>query len=149
LRAAAIILLRAGVTVISIGAVFLGPELEGSNADRQITAIMEAASECTGSDRVDVGPGINVVYYVEGSLDSPDWEGARDGKFSRKRQLLMVQVAVPSRVVNPRALRQRLLDGLDNANDLAFQFFRRKGLSYPLARGKALAQQIRKRVEAG
>jgi hypothetical protein len=140
---------RAGETVISIGAVFLGPELEGSNADRQVTAIMRAVEECTGSDQVDVGPGINVVYYFEGSLDSPDWEGARDAKFSKKRQLLMVQVAVPSSFVNSRALGEYLLDGLDSANDLAFQFFRRKGLSYPLARGKVLVQQIRKRVETG
>jgi hypothetical protein len=99
---------RTGETVISIGAVFLGPGLEGSEPDRQVTAIMETAEGCTGSDRVDMGPGINVVYYFEGSLDSPDWEGARDGKFSRKRQLLMVQVAVPSSVVNscpaPRVL---------------------------------------------
>src|SRR5262249_8838944 len=94
------------------------------------------------------GPEINVVFYVAGSLGSPDWDGVRDAKFSRKRQLLMVQVAVPPELVRSRTLNEYLFDSLDRANAVAFEFFRTKGLSFPLADAERLVRRIRERVES-
>ena len=134
--------------MIYVGAVDGGPELEGSLADRLLTAIMCATEACTGSAECEAGPAINVVYHVPGSIISPDWEGVRDGKFSRKRQLLMVQVAVPSELLDSPALKEFMLESLQKASEVAFEFFRRKGLSFPLAEAESLVKRIRKRVDS-
>lgn len=38
---------------------------------------------------------VNVVYQVPGHLLRPEFEGVRTGSYSKKRNLLMVQVALP------------------------------------------------------
>ena len=90
--------------MISIGTILRGPEHRASAAYRAIAAVRRAAAYCTGATEFAMGPALNVVFYVPGSLGSPDWEGSRDAKFSRRRQLLMVQVAVPSSLVDSPAL---------------------------------------------
>ena len=41
-----------------------------------------------------------MVFHVEGSLVKLDYEGVRTAKFSRKRKLLMIQAAVPEKMVS-------------------------------------------------
>jgi hypothetical protein len=136
--------------MISIGAMYGGPELERSLSFRLITSVLDATDECTGSSACerDASPAINVVYCVPGTLSSPDWEGVRSAKFSRKQQLLLVQVAVPSELVGSPALKEFLLGSLQKASEVAFEFFRRKRLSFPLAEAKSLVERIRERVDS-
>ena len=84
--------------MISIGAVFRGPELRDSRIDRAIKAVGKTAEMLRGEFEFGNSPAINVVFYVPGSTGSLDWEGMRDSKFSRQQQLLMVQVAVPDEI---------------------------------------------------
>lgn len=134
--------------MISIGSVMNGPELDGSETDRLISTVMKAAIKYRDSTAYETGPAINVVYHVPGSLGAPDWEGIRDAKFSRKRQLLMVQVAVPKDQVNSPTLKQYLIDSLHQANAVAFQFFHQKGLVFPLADAESLVQRIAERLDS-
>jgi len=133
--------------MISIGVVFRGPELKGSSVDHLTTALMKAAAECTGSFECATGPAINVVFHVPGSLGRPDWGGIRDAKFSRKRQLLMVQVAVPAKMVDSPSLKDYLIKSLYGADAIAFEFFRQKGLKFPLAEAEKLVQRIKEKME--
>lgn len=133
--------------MISIGSVLRGPELEGSQIYRLIGALIKAAAECSGSIECATGPAINVVFHVPGSLGRPDWDGIRDAKFSRQRQLLMVQVAVPANMVESPALKDYLIRSLFGANAVAFEFFRQKGLPFPLAEAEKLVQRIKEKME--
>jgi hypothetical protein len=133
--------------MISIGADFRGPELEGSAADRLITAVMKAAMECRGAVDFEAGPAINVVFHVPGSLGRPDWDGIRVATFSPKRRLLMVQVAVPANAVESPVLKDYLIRSLFGANAVAFEFFRQKGLSFPLAEAEKLVQRIKEKID--
>jgi hypothetical protein len=132
--------------MISIGCVYRGPELEGSYTFRVLGALMNAAIDCRGSFEVGKSPGINVVFYVPGSLGAPDWEGIRDAKFSPKRQYLMVQVAVPEELVNSPGLTDFAIESLRGANAVAFEFFRVRGLEFPLREAEELVDQITERV---
>lgn len=134
--------------MISIGAVFRGSELKDSLADRLITTAMKAARECRDALVSGIHPAINVVFYFPGSLGSFDWDGLRDGKFSQKRQLLMVQVAVPSELVNSQTLKDFLVESLHAANQLAFDFFQRRGIDYSLAEADNLVQRIAQRMHS-
>jgi hypothetical protein len=127
--------------------VLKGPELEGSAAHRLIRAIRNAAIECRGATDFEAGPAINVVFHVPGSLGRPDWDGIRDATFSRQRQLLMVQVAVPTNMVESPALKGYLIRSLYGANAVAFEFFRQKGLPFPLAEAEKLVQRIKEKVD--
>ncbi len=60
----------------------------------------------------------------------------------------MVQVAVPSELLDSPALTEFLLESLEIASELGSEFFRRKGLDFPLADAKHLVQRIRKRVDS-
>jgi hypothetical protein len=134
--------------MISIGSVLHGPELQDSLAHRLIAAVMRAAIRCRGTAEFAIGPAINVVFYVPGSLGSPDWEGTRDAKFSRKRKLLMVQVAVPEALVDSPALKEYLVESLHSANHVAVEFFRQKGIDYPLADAESLVETIKERLDS-
>jgi hypothetical protein len=127
--------------MISIGGYYHGPELKNSETDRVITSLMKAATFELGKD-----PEINVIFYVPGSLGGPDWEGIRDAKFSRKQQLLMIQVAVPAKMVNSPQLKAFLIENLHQANALAAEVFRKKGLEYPFSVAEKLVDQITQRL---
>jgi len=93
-------------------------------------------------------PSINVVYFVPGSFESTKFSGMRDAKFSRKRQLLMVQVAVPDRKWDASSFDDFLIDSLRDANILAFDYFEKKGIVYPIAEADKLVDQLRQEIES-
>jgi hypothetical protein len=59
---------------------------------------------------------------------------ARMTKFSRKQQMLMLQVAVPASLVNSPTLKEYLIESLHRANTMAFEVFRKKGMQFPFRR---------------
>jgi len=134
--------------MIHIGAVYGGPELEGSAAYRTISAVRRALEELRGPFEDGTGPATNVVFFVPGSLDSPDWSGARDARFSRKRQLLMVQVAIPANLVGSPDLRAFLVRALHDSNAIAVEVFRKKGFQFPLSDAECLVDKVRQRLES-
>ncbi|MCA8992497.1 MAG: hypothetical protein KDA88_10980 [Planctomycetaceae bacterium] len=128
--------------MIALGSVYRGPELPGTRIDLAITKAMNAAAELRGSFEFGSGPAINVVFHVPGSLGKPDWDGLRDATYSRKLQLLMVQVAVPDDVVESPGLETFIIEGLYGANAIAFEFFRQKKLTFPLADAERMVVSI-------
>lgn len=128
--------------MISIGAVFRGPELRESRIDRAIKSAGKAAERLRGAFEFGSSPAINVVFYVPGSIGRLDWEGMRDAKFSRQQQLLMIQVAVPEQIVQPTTPIMFVIESLHGANAVAFEFFRRKGMQFPLADAEKMVAEI-------
>lgn len=128
--------------MISIGSVLKGPELSGSPIDRAIMSATKATAKLRGKFEFGNSPAINVVFYVPGSTGSLDWEGMRDSKFSRQQQLLMVQVAVPDKVVQSTTPSMFVVESLYGANAIAFEFFRQKGIQFPLADAEKLVSEI-------
>lgn len=83
---------------------------------------------------------VNVVYQVPGDVLMPDFSGVRTGRFSRKRKLLMVQVALP---MEPPAdidnyLRSTLHDALVEAEEWA----KRRGIADNLAGLRSLTDSL-------
>jgi hypothetical protein len=124
--------------MIVIGAVLGGPELEDSPIGLAIDAALEAACELRKPFEIGDEPGVNVVFYVPGSITGPDWVGLRDGKFSRKRQFLMVQVAVPKEVVDSPNSQAFVIESLRAASKVAFVKFHKKGIEFALSAAEAL-----------
>lgn len=133
--------------MISIGAVYLGPELDGTKLNQAIATAMKACPDFEKDFRIGSCPAVNVVFYVPGSLGSPDWDGMRDAKFSRQQQLLMVQVAVPRSVVESANPEEFVIDSLYGANAVAFEFFRQKNIDFPLADAEQLVASIESRMK--
>ena len=133
--------------MISIGYDLYGPELDGSPIDLALRAAMKIAAELRGDFEFGSSPAVNVVFYVPGSLGSPDWDGLRDAKFSRRQQLLMVQVAVPENVVESSDPEDFVIESLYGANAVAFEFFRQKNMDFPLAEAEQLVAKIESRMK--
>jgi hypothetical protein len=122
---------------ISIGSVLGGPEQSGARIDVSIEAVSNAVFAICGDEGA---PGVNVVFYAPGSLATPDFDDPRAGKYSKREQLLMVQVPLSREVVEasqPQIV-QTLLDGLHAANAIAFDFFSTKGVDFPLADAESI-----------
>ena len=62
---------------------------------------------------------------------SPDYEGLRTGKFSRKERMLMVQVSVPPNVVTSENAESFVVQSLREAIRMAKPRFERAGIRYP------------------
>ena len=108
---------------------------------------MKIAAELRGNFEFGSRPAVNVVFYVPGSLGSPDWDGLRDAKFSRQQQLLMVQVAVPENIVESANPEDFVIESLYGANAVAFEFFRQKNMDFPLAEAEQLVASIESRMK--
>ncbi|MHB8695407.1 MAG: hypothetical protein ACYDHH_29620 [Solirubrobacteraceae bacterium] len=64
---------------------------------------------------------VNVVFHIGGRSFKPEFSGIRTGSFSKRRSLLMVQVALPKEVPpDPKTyLKQAVYDALDSASQWA------------------------------
>ncbi|HVF75524.1 MAG TPA: hypothetical protein VM938_10790 [Acidimicrobiales bacterium] len=66
---------------------------------------------------------VNVVFHVPAGRDfTPEFEGIRSGRFSRKERTLMVQVAIPEGAPEgepDQEVRRLLLGAIDLAEDFA------------------------------
>ena len=118
--------------MISIGAVYRGPELRGADANRQIMAMTKVLNEIRGPLELGKEPLVNAVFVVPGSLGMADFEGLQFGEYSKKDKAVVVQVAVPAVAVSRAQFTAFLIESLHGANAMAFEFFRQKGESFLL-----------------
>jgi hypothetical protein len=97
-----------------IGAIIGGPELSNSPVE---TVLVRLPSD----DTIDSGTSLDIVFHVPGSAFTPEFEGVRTGRLSRKEGILQVQIAVPSSVVHKPAneIREFAFGGLRHAIQLA------------------------------
>ena len=128
--------------MITVGAVFRGPELRGCALDAVVRTVGRAAMKATGDFEFGSAPATNVVFHVPGTLGGPDWDGLRDGTFSRKERMLMVQVAVPEQIVGSEEAMDFIIEALRGANAIAFDVFEEKGMPFPLREAEALVDRI-------
>jgi hypothetical protein len=129
--------------MIIIGAEFSGPELPSTPVGKAIKAVMRAEGQLNGSFKEGTMLAVNVVFCVAGSLGRPDWDHSRIGKYSTKSKLVLVQAAIPQEVVNSDGAFDYVIGELYGANALAFEFYRQKGMQYPLAEAENLVSRIR------
>jgi hypothetical protein len=113
--------------VIYISSVLGGPELEGSPIDRAIRRVVALRKP---GEEGDFGS-LDVVFHVPGSMASPEYQGLRTGKFSRKQKMLMVQVSVPPDVVSSDEAESFVVRSLHDAVRMARSRFERAGIRYP------------------
>ena len=104
-----------GIDVISIGSIIGGTMGTTREWDSAVTRLMCVVAE----RRVGVasGLGINVVFQIPGEVLKPDFEGVRTGYYSKKENLLMVQVALPEELPDDIEgyLRRELAVAVDEA----------------------------------
>ena len=132
--------------MISIAVDFYGAELQLSNIDKTITAIMGAVQELRGDFEFGKSPAVNVVFCVPGPLGGPDWEYGRYGTFAEKEQLLTIELALSREIVASKSPLNNLIVELHGANALAFEFFRQRSLDFPLREAECLLVEVRSKV---
>ena len=119
-----------------------GPESGESKVCDALRAVTTAAIGARGDFAFGSVPAVNVVFYVPGSFSRPDWDGLRDGRFSREEKLLLVQVAVPDEMVSSDGAMGFIIQALRGANAIAFHVYQEKGMEYPLRNAEALVSRI-------
>lgn len=132
--------------MISIGAVFKGPELQGSEIDQLIMATSKAVKEFRGT--LGQTPWVNAVFVVPGSLGKPDLDYITYGDYSKKDNAVVVQIPMPEKVAKGMADQVTfIIDSLRGANAMAFEFFRQRGgTEYPLRDAEALVSKVAERI---
>jgi hypothetical protein len=113
---------------MAIGQINGGPEVRGSTVDRvvgRISGLLDGGEE-------DAFGSQNIVFHVHGSLLSPEHAGVRTGTFSKKRRMLMLQIALPKDIVerDEDEIRRFVLTSLDEAVGMAEPAFRRAKIPY-------------------
>lgn len=127
--------------VLSIGAMVGGTNV---NARRWRAAIMALAQRVSSLREGVTSPlNVNVVYQVPGEvLPTLDFVGVRSGRYSRSRNLLLVQAAVPGEP--PPDMDSVLLNLLDAAIvEAELLALKRKMITRPLEELRDLAGQLR------
>lgn len=78
-----------------VGIVTGGPDAEHSPMEHAASRIGLAIQARRGTSSIGSEASLNVVFHLPGNLSAVDFNGLRSGTFSRKKKLLMIQVAVP------------------------------------------------------
>ena len=130
--------------MISIGAVFRGPELKGSEINQSFTALSKALTEFRGV--LGEVPWVNAIFFIPGSLGTPGFEGLKYGKYSTKEKAVVVQIAVPDAVVKEGSHSIFLLKSLHEANAMAYEFLKKKGVAFPLDEAEAIVDKVTSRL---
>lgn len=109
-----------------IGGVLGGPESRQSEFFKILTSssrAMKSAGEI-GSASIDL------VFLMPGSLTAPNFEGLRTGKFSRAKKTLMIQVAVPDRLVHDEQPLAFIVGAMREAVILAKTVFKKAKIDF-------------------
>jgi hypothetical protein len=130
--------------MISIGAVYNGPELQGSQINRLIMAVSKAVKELRGT--LGKTPWVNAVFVVPGSLGDGDVDHLMYGDYSKKDHAVVVQIPVPRSIAEGGDQVAFIVDGLHGANAMAFEFFRQRGENFPLREAEALVGKVAERI---
>lgn len=131
--------------MISIGAVYNGPELEGSQISRLIMATSKSVKELRGT--LGQTPWVNAVFVVPGSLGRPDFDDIQYGDYSKKDKAVVVQIPMPNKVAEGTADQAKfIIDALRGANAMAFEFFRQRDEEFPLREAEALVAKVAERI---
>ena len=130
--------------MITIGAHYRGPELEGSPVDELISATMQAVEALCGEPEKISTPRVNVVFFVPGSLgEFEDLKKIEAGRFSRKQKLLLVAVPIPREIAKLGASVGFVVDALRKANEIASEVFARKGVEgFDLAAANTIVDKV-------
>jgi hypothetical protein len=126
------------VNVLSIGSVVGGPRADNAQWREGITRLSRRVAEARSGVRSPLN--VNVVFQVPGKMLTPDFEGVRTGKFSKKDSLLMIQVALPEQL--PGDVDANLRDRLEAAVDEGERWARARGLADDLAEIRSLIMAL-------
>jgi hypothetical protein len=132
--------------MISIGAVYHGPELLGSEINRLIIKASTILKELRGPLKTGETPWVNVVFVVSGSLADVDFEGLQYGQYSKSGNGVVVMVSVPTKVLRTSDLAKFVIESLQGANAMAFEFFRQKRESFLLREAEQWVELVAGRL---
>ncbi|MGH8603929.1 MAG: hypothetical protein ACREXR_14515 [Gammaproteobacteria bacterium] len=135
--------------MISIGAVYHGPELQGSEVNRLIMRTSKALKELGAAPKSDGRPWVNAVFVVSGSLDKVDFDGLEFGDYSKKDKGVVVKIAISEESIKRGGIASYLIESLHGANAMAFEFFRQKGENFPLREAEDLVAKAAKQLQVG
>jgi hypothetical protein len=134
--------------MIYLGAIYSGPELEGSHFSRIKTAITMAVSDARSDFEEGDAPSYNLVFCVPGSLGGPDWTDLRQVRYSKKKQMILLHAAVPPEVVSSDNAFDYLISSLREANDAAYRFFKRKEMHFDKDKADGLVVEASRLAKA-
>ena len=131
--------------MIAIGVHYGGPELRDTPLYCAIQCLVSALQKVRGNAAIHLNP----VFHIGGSISGPvPFEGIRYGRFSRKLLRLEVQVSIPSKIVGINNPIEFLVNELRGCNAMAFEFFRTKGLMFPLREAEKLITDVVGQINA-
>ncbi|QKM44069.1 hypothetical protein HI792_15935 [Ralstonia solanacearum] len=131
--------------MISIGAVYLGPEHQGSEAHATITSAIEILKALRDPGDA-VTPLVNAVFVVKGSQGAADFDYPQYGEQSPTK--VVVQLPVKVTGLSGQELIDEVVDGLRGANAMAFEYFRQRGEVFRLRDAEALVTQLAANLRA-
>jgi hypothetical protein len=106
---------------------------------------MQAASNVRGDWSEGSAPGVNVVFYVPGSVAQyENLTKIEASRFSRKQKLLLVAVPVPKEVAQAGGSIDFVIAALHQANAIAAEVFAKKGSDpFDLAKAEAIVGRVK------
>ncbi|MEF9416634.1 hypothetical protein ABXT21_19680 [Ralstonia sp. SM1864_UCD524_TZ4] len=131
--------------MISIGAVYLGPEHQGSEVHATITSAIEILKALHAPGDVE-SPLVNAVFVVTGSQGAADFDYPQYGEQSSTK--VVVQLPVNGTGLSGQELIDEVVDGLRGANAMAFEYFRQRGEVFRLRDAEALVTQLATQLRA-
>lgn len=118
--------------MIGIGLKLGGPEIRGNPIERVLTSLMRAVADCRDENYKIRGEGlVNPIFFVPGSIVTPNFEGMRIAKVSKIQKGVIVDISVPSDIDNEQDAVDYSLAALRRAVAMGAPLLEEKAILYP------------------
>jgi hypothetical protein len=125
-----------------VGEVLGGPELSSTPFVQGLRAVKKVVAQTRDEFVPQDSGSIDLVFDVSGSVLQFRYEGIRTGRFSKKKRMLQVQVAVPESKVSDVRPIPFVLESAREAIPLAAPVFEKAGIRFPMERYLQLIEKV-------
>ena len=134
---------------LHIGMITGGPDAEHSRFDAIERTIARLVIGTRDESPIAIGGSVDLVFHVPGSITKPDYEGIRTGRFSRKDEMIQIQVSVPEEVVNSEDPAPFIFASMREAVEMAHPAFKSTGIAFSVPEYMAFIDVIEKKLASG
>lgn len=122
-----------------------GPNVEFTLAAKTSRSIFRLKQQCHDRFISPDAASLDIVFEYPGTISRPEFEGMKQGKYSKKQRKLQLWVAVPERMLNSVEFADFYFESLEATLNYAKQKFESSQIAFPLEEYHSLILEMAKR----
>ncbi|TVZ38812.1 hypothetical protein P886_3194 [Alteromonadaceae bacterium 2753L.S.0a.02] len=127
---------------IRVGAFYPDAQLKESQFANALTKVAMALASSPDASVQKNAPEVEVLFMLSGKFDSPGFEGMRIRRYDSKAESLIIEAAVPEKIVNSENAETYVIAAMLDAAENAAEFLGEIQMEFDCAAHMALIESL-------